>query len=106
MKIALVGSHGVGKTPLCFELAAALNRLGVKVTVLLRSGRILKKEDEEPDYSPLLNFLDGFDSPENLVIIMTANDISDIPVRGVYTLALENASDGDYSFKLCFLEQW
>jgi nicotinamide riboside kinase len=26
MKIALVGSHGVGKTTLCFELAAALKR--------------------------------------------------------------------------------
>ncbi len=27
MKIAFIGTHGVGKTTLCFELAAALKRL-------------------------------------------------------------------------------
>jgi pyruvate/2-oxoglutarate dehydrogenase complex dihydrolipoamide dehydrogenase (E3) component/uncharacterized membrane protein YdjX (TVP38/TMEM64 family) len=37
----------LGAGPIGIELAAALNRLGVNVTVLLRSGRILKKEDEE-----------------------------------------------------------
>ncbi len=37
----------LGAGPIGIELAAALNRLGVKVTVLLRSERILKKEDPE-----------------------------------------------------------
>jgi pyruvate/2-oxoglutarate dehydrogenase complex dihydrolipoamide dehydrogenase (E3) component len=37
----------LGAGPIGIELAASLNRLGVKVTVLLRSSRILKKEDEE-----------------------------------------------------------
>ncbi|MHC4624000.1 MAG: FAD-dependent oxidoreductase, partial [Planctomycetota bacterium] len=37
----------LGAGPIGIELAAALNRLGVNVTVLLRSPRILKKEDEE-----------------------------------------------------------
>jgi pyruvate/2-oxoglutarate dehydrogenase complex dihydrolipoamide dehydrogenase (E3) component/uncharacterized membrane protein YdjX (TVP38/TMEM64 family) len=37
----------LGAGPIGIELAAALNRLGVNVSVLLRSGRILKKEDEE-----------------------------------------------------------
>ena len=37
----------LGAGPIGIELSAALNRLGVKVTVLLRSGQILKKEDKE-----------------------------------------------------------
>lgn len=37
----------LGAGPIGIELAAAFNRLGVKVTVLLRSGHILKKEDPE-----------------------------------------------------------
>ena len=37
----------MGAGPIGIELSSALNRLGVHVTVLLRSGRILKKEDEE-----------------------------------------------------------
>ena len=35
----------LGAGPIGIELAAALNRLGVKVTILLRSVQILKKED-------------------------------------------------------------
>ena len=37
----------LGAGPIGIELASALNRLGVKVTVLLRSGQILKREDPE-----------------------------------------------------------
>ncbi|MHC4365124.1 MAG: dihydrolipoyl dehydrogenase family protein [Planctomycetota bacterium] len=37
----------LGAGPIGIELAAALNRLGTKATVLLRSGQILKKEDKE-----------------------------------------------------------
>lgn len=37
----------LGAGPIGIELAAALNRLGVKATVILRSGQILKKEDKE-----------------------------------------------------------
>ncbi|MHC4075290.1 MAG: dihydrolipoyl dehydrogenase family protein [Planctomycetota bacterium] len=36
-----------GAGPIGIEMASALNRLGVNVTVLLRSGQILKKEDKE-----------------------------------------------------------
>ena len=34
MKIAFVGSHGVGKTTLCFDLAAQLKRRGVNVDMV------------------------------------------------------------------------
>ncbi|MHC4499006.1 MAG: FAD-dependent oxidoreductase, partial [Planctomycetota bacterium] len=37
----------LGAGPIGIEVAAALNRLGVEVTVILRSGQILKKEDRE-----------------------------------------------------------
>jgi pyruvate/2-oxoglutarate dehydrogenase complex dihydrolipoamide dehydrogenase (E3) component len=37
----------LGAGPIGIELSAALNRLGADVTVILRSGRILKKEDQE-----------------------------------------------------------
>jgi len=37
----------LGAGPIGIELSAALNRLGVKMTVILRSGQILKKEDKE-----------------------------------------------------------
>ncbi len=37
----------VGAGPIGIELSAALNRLGVNTTVILRSGQILKKEDKE-----------------------------------------------------------
>ena len=37
----------LGAGPIGIELSAALNRLGVKVTVILRSAQILKKEDPE-----------------------------------------------------------
>ncbi len=37
----------MGAGPIGIEMASALNRLGVNVTVLLRSGQILKKEDKE-----------------------------------------------------------
>ena len=36
----------LGAGPIGIELSSALNRLGVNVTVLLRSGQILKKEDK------------------------------------------------------------
>lgn len=37
----------LGAGPIGIELSAALNRLGVEMTVILRSGQILKKEDKE-----------------------------------------------------------
>ncbi len=37
----------VGAGPIGIELSAALNRLGVNITVILRSGQILKKEDKD-----------------------------------------------------------
>ena len=37
----------IGAGPIGIEMASALNRLGVSVTVLLRSGQILKNEDRE-----------------------------------------------------------
>ncbi len=39
MKIALIGSHGVGKTTLCFELAAALKRRSADVEMVREVAR-------------------------------------------------------------------
>ncbi len=39
MKIAFIGTHGVGKTTLCFELAACLKRLDVAVDVVKEVAR-------------------------------------------------------------------
>ncbi|MGD8438950.1 MAG: AAA family ATPase [Holophagae bacterium] len=39
MKIALIGSHGVGKTTLCFELAARLKRRHVDVDIVREVAR-------------------------------------------------------------------
>ncbi len=39
MKIALVGSHGVGKTTLCYELAARLKRRNVDIEVVREVAR-------------------------------------------------------------------
>lgn len=39
MKIALIGSHGVGKTTLCFELAAALKRRHADVEMVREVAR-------------------------------------------------------------------
>ena len=39
MKIALIGTHGVGKTTLCFELAAALKRLDLSVDLVKEVAR-------------------------------------------------------------------
>jgi hypothetical protein len=39
MKIAFIGSHGVGKTTLCFELAAALKRLELSVDIVKEVAR-------------------------------------------------------------------
>ena len=39
MKIALIGSHGVGKTTLCFELAARLKRRNVDVEIVREVAR-------------------------------------------------------------------
>ena len=39
MKIALIGSHGVGKTTLCFELAAALKRRNTDVEMVREVAR-------------------------------------------------------------------
>lgn len=39
MKVALIGSHGVGKTTLCFELAARLKRRNVDVEIVREVAR-------------------------------------------------------------------
>jgi nicotinamide riboside kinase len=39
MKIAMIGSHGVGKTTLCFELAAALKRRNADVEMVREVAR-------------------------------------------------------------------
>ncbi len=39
MKIAFIGSHGVGKTTLCFDLAARLKRLDVAVDIVKEVAR-------------------------------------------------------------------
>lgn len=39
MKIAFLGTHGVGKTTLCFELAACLKRLDISVDVVKEVAR-------------------------------------------------------------------
>lgn len=39
MKIALIGTHGVGKTTLCFELAAKLKRLDLSVHLVTEVAR-------------------------------------------------------------------
>jgi thymidylate kinase len=40
MKIAFIGSHGVGKTTLCYELAAVLKHHGVHVDVVKEVARL------------------------------------------------------------------
>jgi len=39
MKVALIGSHGVGKTTLCFELAAALKRRNIDLEMVREVAR-------------------------------------------------------------------
>ena len=39
MKIAFIGTHGVGKTTLCFELAACLKRLDLSVDIVKEVAR-------------------------------------------------------------------
>ena len=40
MKIAFIGSHGVGKTTLCYDLAGALKREGVHVDMVKEVARL------------------------------------------------------------------
>ena len=40
MKVAFIGTHGVGKTTLCYELAAALKREGVHVDIVKEVARL------------------------------------------------------------------
>ena len=40
MKIAFIGTHGVGKTTLCFDLASALKRAGVSVDMVKEVARL------------------------------------------------------------------
>ena len=39
MKVALIGTHGVGKTTLCYELAARLKRRDVEVELVREVAR-------------------------------------------------------------------
>ena len=40
MKIAFIGSHGVGKTTLCYDLAAILKRQGLSVDIVKEVARL------------------------------------------------------------------
>lgn len=40
MKVAFIGTHGVGKTTLCYDLASALKRQGVHVDVVKEVARL------------------------------------------------------------------
>jgi nicotinamide riboside kinase len=40
VKIAFIGSHGVGKTTLCYDLAAALKRRGLNVDIVKEVARL------------------------------------------------------------------
>jgi thymidylate kinase len=40
MKLAFIGTHGVGKTTLCYDLAAALKRQGVNVDMVKEVARL------------------------------------------------------------------
>ena len=40
MKIAFIGSHGVGKTTLCYDLASALKRQGASVDIVKEVARL------------------------------------------------------------------
>ena len=40
MKIAFIGTHGVGKTTLCYELAGALKRQGIPVDIVKEVARL------------------------------------------------------------------
>jgi thymidylate kinase len=40
MKVAFIGSHGVGKTTLCFDLAARLKRLDLNVDIVREVARL------------------------------------------------------------------
>jgi predicted ATPase len=40
MKLAFIGTHGVGKTTLCYDLASALKRLGINVDMVKEVARL------------------------------------------------------------------
>ena len=40
MKVAFIGTHGVGKTTLCYDLASALKRQGVNVDIVKEVARL------------------------------------------------------------------
>ena len=40
MKVAFIGSHGVGKTTLCYDLAATLKRRGMSVDIVKEVARL------------------------------------------------------------------
>ena len=40
MKVAFIGTHGVGKTTLCYDLAAALKRQGLGVDMVKEVARL------------------------------------------------------------------
>jgi nicotinamide riboside kinase len=52
MKIALIGSHGVGKTTLCFELAAEFKRRGADVEMVREVARSSPLPINEQTTSP------------------------------------------------------
>ena len=75
----------LGAGPIGIELSAALNRLGVKVTVLLRSGQILKKEDTE-----LSNRLLGILQAEGLNVLANTKTKSFYLKNGKIIASVEN----------------
>ena len=75
----------LGAGPIGIELSAALNRLGVKVTVLMRSGQILKKEDAELS-NRLLEILQA----EGLNVLANTKTKSFSLKNGKTTASIEN----------------
>ncbi|MHC4131760.1 MAG: FAD-dependent oxidoreductase [Planctomycetota bacterium] len=80
----------LGAGPIGIELSAALNRLGVEVRVLLRSGQILKKDDKE-----LVDRLFQILQDEGLKILTETKTKSFVAENGNVIAHIED-KDGDH----------
>jgi nicotinamide riboside kinase len=74
MKVAFIGSHGVGKTTLCFELAAGLKHAGLNVDVVKEVARL----------SPLpINRRTSVDAQTWILMMQIAEEIRSASVHDV-----------------------
>ena len=78
----------LGAGPISIELSAALNRLGVNITILQRSAKILKKEDPE-----LTDRLIGILKDEGVNIVTNAKVIRFTHDKNKIIAHLENGHD-------------